>query len=364
MADNNSAQEKTEKPTPRKRSKAREKGQVAKSAELAGAMVLMAGLISFLIFGGFIYNQVSGFLSYMLANAAQQEISPQNVLSMFTGWYYFLFITVAPVFLFVVLAAIIFNVIQVGFMWAPSRIKPDLKKLNPLSGFKRLFSKRIFFDLFKNIMKLVIVGAVSYTTVAGEMDNLSHLGDMDTMATVIYLLDVCFKIFWRSVLAMLALSLLDWAFQKYTFEKDLKMSKQEIKDEFKQIEGDPHIKARIRSLQREASRKRMMGAVPQADVVITNPTHLAVALSYKPGDMDAPQVVAKGANLVAQKIKDLAYEANVPVIEDKPLAQALYKSTEVGQSIPFELYEAVAGILAHIYRQNNRQQEMLDATRG
>jgi flagellar biosynthetic protein FlhB len=364
MADNSSAQEKTEKPTPRKRSKAREKGQVAKSAELAGAMVLMAGLVSFLIFGGFIYNQVSGFLSYMLANAAQQEISQQNIVSMFTGWYYFLFMTVAPVFLFVVLAAVIFNVIQVGFMWAPSRIKPNLQKLNPLSGLKRLFSKRIFFELFKNIMKLVIVGAVSYITVAGEMDNLSRLGDMDTMATVIYLLDVCFKIFWRSVLAMLGLALLDWAFQKYTFEKDLKMSKQEVKDEFKQIEGDPHIKARIRSLQREAARKRMMGAVPQADVVITNPTHLAVALSYKPADMDAPKVVAKGANLVAQKIKDLAYEANVPVIEDKPLAQALYKSTEVGQSIPFELYEAVAGILAHIYRQNNRQQEMLDMTRG
>ncbi|MDR1396156.1 MAG: flagellar biosynthesis protein FlhB [Desulfarculales bacterium] len=363
MADN-SAQEKTEKPTPRKRSKAREKGQVAKSAELAGIMVLMAGLVSFLLFGGFIYNQVRGFLSYMLANVAQQEISPQNILGMFQEWCYFLFVTVAPVFLFVVLAAVVFNVIQVGFMWAPARIKPDLNKLNPLSGFKRLFSKRIFFELFKNITKLVIVGSVSYITVAGEMTNLSRLGDTDTMATVIYLLDVCFKIFWRAVLAMLALALLDWAFQKYNFEKDLKMSKQEIKDEFKQIEGDPHVKARIRSLQRDAARKRMMSSVPQADVVITNPTHLAVALTYKPGDMDAPQVVAKGANLVAQKIKELAYEANIPVIEDKPLAQALYKSTEVGQSIPFELYEAVAGILAHIYRQNNRQHEMLDATGG
>jgi flagellar biosynthetic protein FlhB len=273
---------------------------------------------------------------------------------------------VAPVFLFVVLAAVIFNVIQVGFMWAPTRLKPELGKLNPLKGLKRLFSKRIFFDLFKNIMKLVVVGAVSYITVSGEMDNLSRLGGMDTMPTVIYLLGVCFKIFWRAVLAMLALALLDWIYQKYTFEKDLKMSKQEVKDEFKQSEGDPQVKARIRSLQRDAARKRMMSAVPQADVVITNPTHLAVALSYKPGEMDAPTVVAKGANLVAQKIKDLARESGVPIIEDKPLAQALYKSSEVGQTIPFELYEAVAGLLGHIYRQSNRQQEiqqeMLNAT--
>jgi flagellar biosynthetic protein FlhB len=196
------------------------------------------------------------------------------------------------------------------------------------------------------------------------MDNLRRLGDMDIMSIVIYLLQVCFKIFWRSVLAMLALALLDWVYQKYTFEKELKMSKQEIKDEFKQAEGDPHVKSRIRSLQRDAARKRMMSSVPQADVVITNPTHLAVALSYKPGEMDAPAVVAKGANLVAQKIKVLAREAGVPVVEDKPLAQALYKSTEVGQSIPFELYEAVASILAHIYRQSNRQQEMLNAAKS
>ena len=364
MANNDSAQEKTEKPTARKRAKSREKGQVPKSQELSGVMVLMAGLISFLLFGGFIYTQISGFLTYMLGHVAQLEITQQNVASMFVDWAFFLFTVVAPIFLFVVLAAIVFNLMQVGFLWAPTRLKPDLKKINPLPGFKRYFSKKTLFELFKNIMKLVVVSGVAYATISGEMENLAKLGDMDAMATVMYLMDVCFKIFWRAVLAMLVLAALDWAFQKYTHEKELKMSKQEIKDEYKQSEGDPQIKARIRALQRDASRKRMMGAVPEADVVITNPTHLAIALAYKPGEMEAPEVLAKGAGLVAQKIKEIAKEAGVPIVEDKPLAQALYKMAEVGQTIPFELYEAVATLLAHIYRQKNLQDEVLNATRA
>jgi flagellar biosynthetic protein FlhB len=163
---------------------------------------------------------------------------------------------------------------------------------------------------------------------------------------------------------MLVLAILDWIYQKMLFEKNLKMSKQDIKDEFKQSEGDPHVKSRIRSLQRAASRKRMMASVPEADVVITNPTHLAVALAYKPGEMDAPQVTAKGANLVAERIKDEARGAGVPIIEDKPLAQALYKMAEVGQTIPYELYEAVAAILAHVYREKNKHEEILAATKG
>ena len=358
------AQDKSEKPTAKRRQQSREKGQVAKSQELSGAMVLMAGLLAFLLFGSYIYSQVYGFTGFMLGNLAQLTINRDNVLSMLGQWSYFFFATIAPILLFVVLAAIVFNIVQVGFMWAPSRLKPDLKKINPLKGFKRFFSKRIIFDLFKNIMKLVVVGVVAYATVSSEWEHLSQLGDRAEVASImVYLMEVCFKIFWRAVLAMLILAVIDWVYQKYDFEKNLKMSKQEIKDEFKQSEGDPHVKARIRSLQRDAARKRMMSSVPEADVVITNPTHLAVALAYRPGEMDAPHVVAKGANLVAEKIKKLAYEAGVPVIEDKPLAQALYKMAEVGQRIPFEMYEAVATILAHVYRQKNKHEEVLAATR-
>lgn len=364
MSDEKGAQEKTEKPTARRRSKAREKGQVAKSQELSGVMVMMAGLVAFVLFGGYIFQNVFGFMRHMLGNVAQIKVNQEGALDMLVTFAYMLFSTIAPVLLFVVLAAIIFNLLQVGFLWAPTRIKPDLNKINPIKGIKNLLSKKTLFNLFKNIMKLVVVAGVAYLTVSAEWDQLSRLGERtDVMSILLYIMDVCFKIFWRAMLAMLVLAIIDWAYQKWEFEKNLKMSKQDIKDEFKQSEGDPHVKSRIRSLQREASRKRMMSSVPEADVVLTNPTHLAVALSYKPGEMDAPMVVAKGASLVAEKIKQLAEEAGVPIVEDKPLARALYKMAEVGQSIPFELYEAVATILAHVYRQKNKHEEILSATR-
>jgi flagellar biosynthetic protein FlhB len=187
---------------------------------------------------------------------------------------------------------------------------------------------------------------------------------MSLIETLLYIISVCFTIFWRCMLAMLILAILDWIYQKYDFEKNLKMSKQEVKDEYKQSEGDPQVKSRIRTIQREQARKRMMASVPEADVVITNPTHLAVALAYRLEQMDAPEVVAKGANKIAERIKEIAREHDIPVIEDKPLAQALFKSVEVGQSIPSDLYETVASILAHVFRMKNRHREFLKGRAG
>lgn len=358
------AQDKTEKPTSRRRQKAREKGQVAKSAELASVAVLMAGLGSLYLFGGYIYHQTSDLLRHILMNAAQVRLDTTEMGNLsLTVWVFFMKV-MAPVMIAVVAAGLLANLAQVGFLMAPQRLMPDLKKINPLSGFKRWVSLRSLVDTFKNVAKLTIVGWVAYRTVAGEWDTLPHLGDMDLAAAMVYLVGVCFRIFWRCVLAMLVLALLDWAYQKYDYEKNLKMSKQEVKDEFKQSEGDPMVKSRIRSIQREAAKKRMMGAIPQADVVVTNPTHYAVALAYRAGEMDAPQVVAKGMNRIAAKIKQVAAEAGVPIIEDKALAQSLYKQVEVGQSIPYDLYEAVATILAHVYRSKNRQQDVLQAHQG
>jgi flagellar biosynthetic protein FlhB len=268
---------------------------------------------------------------------------------------------VIPVMIAVVLAALAANVAQVGFSMSTKSLMPDLKKLNPLAGFKRWVSLRSLVELVKNLAKLFIVGWVAYRTVAKEWDVLPTLGDRDLADSMVYLVDISFRIFWRCVEAMVVLALLDWAYQRYDFEKNLKMSKQEVKDEFRQSEGDPMVKSRIRGIQRDQAKKRMMKQVPDSDVVITNPTHYAVALAYHPGEMEAPQLMAKGMNLVAQKIKEVAREHGIPVVEDKPLAQALYKQVEVGQSIPYELYEAVATILAHVYRTKNRQQEVLQA---
>ncbi len=355
------AQDKTEKPTSRRRQKAREKGQVAKSAELASVSVLMAGLGALYLFGGYIYNQISGMLRHILSTAAQVHLDSAEMGNLSTTIWMFFFEVMAPVMIAVVAAALLANLAQVGFIMSGQRLMPDLKKINPLSGFKRWISLRSVVDMVKNVAKLFVVGWVAYHTVAGEWDILPTLGDTDIMAAMVYVVGVCFRIFWRCVLAMLVLALLDWAYQKYDYEKNLKMSKQEVKDEYKQSEGDPMVKSRIRSIQREATKKRMMAAVPQADVVITNPTHYAVALAYRPGEMDAPQVVAKGMNRIAQKIKQIAIEAGVPLIEDRALAQSLYKQVEVGGSIPYDLYEAVATILAHVYRSKDRQQDVLRA---
>jgi flagellar biosynthetic protein FlhB len=284
--------------------------------------------------------------------------------SLATGLLEHFFKTVGPVLACVFLAAVFVNVVQVGFLMAPKRIKPDLKKISPLNGFKRWFSMHTLVEAAKNIGKLLVVGAVAYFTVRAAWPDLPKLADMDTAGIVLAILAVCFDIFWRSVLAMAVLAFLDWAYQKWEFEKNLKMSKQEVKDEYKQTEGDPRVRARIRSIQREQAKKRMMAGIPNADVVVTNPVHLAVALAYHMGEMDAPEVVAKGANRVAEKIKEIARQNGIPIIEDKPLAQALYKAVEVGQAIPADLYEATATILAHVYRLKNRHQEVMSDLRA
>jgi len=363
MADQG-AQEKTEKPTSRRRGKAREQGQVAKSMEIASVGVLLAGITSLWLFGGFFYDQIVGLMRHMFQNLSGSHLDFASLVDLSSMvWSHFL-ITVLPVWAAVTLAAIVVNLAQVGFLFAPKRIKPDLKKINPIKGFKKLFSLRLLVDLGKNLGKIAVVGGVAYLTVRQEWDNLPNLGDLPVSVIASYILDVCFTIFWRTAMAMIVLAILDWSYQKWDFEKNLKMSKQEVKDEYKQTEGDPQVKGRIRSIQREQAKHRMMADVPQADVVLTNPTHLAVALSYKVGQMDAPTVVAKGANKVAEKIKAIAKEHNIPIIEDKPLAQALYKAVEVGQAIPGDLYETVATILAHVYRMKNKHREILAGTRA
>jgi flagellar biosynthetic protein FlhB len=358
------AQEKTEKPTPRRRNKAREQGQVAKSMEISSVGVLLAGITSMWLFSGFFYNQIGGLMRHMFQSIDATHLNYASMVDLSNMvWSHFLK-TVLPVWAAVCMVAILTNLAQVGFLWAPKRIKPDLKKLSPLKGLKKFVSLRILVDLGKNLGKLAVVGGVAILTVREEWENLPNLGSLPVAAIAAYILNVCFTIFWRSVLAMIILAVLDWAYQKWDFEKNLKMSKQEIKDEYKQTEGDPQVKGRIRSIQREQAKQRMMSDIPDADVVVTNPTHLAVALSYKVGQMDAPTVVAKGANKVAEKIKAIAKEHDIPVIEDKPLAQALFKAVEVGQSIPADMFEAVATILAHVYRMKNKHREVLAGTKA
>jgi flagellar biosynthetic protein FlhB len=344
-----SGQERTEQATSKKRQDAREKGQVALSREVASAMVMLGALIAMALSGTWSVGRLSGMMTHFWANSAKLPISSSGIQSFLIRLAIEFFLTVFPVFLGVLVAAIAGNVVQIGFVISPEALSPKFSKLNPFSGIKRLVSLRSLSEVLKSILKILCLGGVGWLVLRSEADRFPMLIQFDLIDVAQYLWRMVLKIGFFSFLVMAVLAAMDYAFQRWQYEKDLRMTKQEVKEEMKQTEGDPKIKSRIRSIQMELARKRMMAAVPGAAVVITNPTHLAIALQYQSG-MTAPRVVAKGAGFIALRIREIASQHNVPVIENKPVAQALYKAVDLGQSIPVELYKAVAEILAFVYR--------------
>jgi flagellar biosynthesis protein FlhB len=345
-----SFEEKTEKPTPKKRQDARKKGEVAKSRELPSVAVLMAGIVTLAVSGPHINSSFRIIMEKMFSNLSQKELSILSVTSMAQELTGLFLLTIAPVIGAVFLTAIFSNILQVGFLLSSESIKPKLSKLDPIKGFSRLFSIQSFMEFCKSILKLVIIGGVGYLSIKGELNNLPALGDMQIKAITAYILITTLKIGLKCALAMIVLVAADYAFQKWQFEKKLKMTKHDIKEEMKRSEGDPLIKSRIRSIQMEMARKRMMQDVPKADVVITNPTHFAVALSYDNLSAEAPKVLAKGAGEIARKIKEIAKSNDIPVVENKELARSLYSLVDIGTEIPVSLYQAVAEVLAYIYK--------------
>ena len=242
------------------------------------------------------------------------------------------------------------NIIQKGFLFTLKPLAPNFSKIDPIKGFKKLFSLTSFVELIKSILKILIIGLIVTLVVKGEISSFPTLIQMELKGMLVYIGSVTSKIILYVGLAMGGLALLDYMYQRWDYERGLKMSKQEVKDEYKQREGDPQVKARIKSLQRQWARQRMMEKVKEADVVITNPTHLAIAIQYESGKMIAPIVVAKGSGFIAQRIKDIARGAGVPVVENRFVAALLFKTVEIGQTIPQELYKAVAEILAYVYK--------------
>ncbi|HOS94600.1 MAG TPA: EscU/YscU/HrcU family type III secretion system export apparatus switch protein, partial [Armatimonadota bacterium] len=255
-----------------------------------------------------------------------------------------------PVVVAAAAAALAANLLQVGFLCAPKVIRLDASRLNPVNGFKRLFSLRACVELLKALLKIAVVAYIGYSTLWGSRHLLFVLPEQTVAGVMLIIGDIAYRICLKAGLALLVLALADYGFQRWQHEKDLRMTRQELRDEYKRQEGDPLLKQRIRQRQRELARRRMMAEVPKADVVITNPTHLAVALRYDPAHMDAPCVVAKGERALAERIREIAREAGVPVIENRELAQSLFRLVPVGGVIPSQLFEAVAQILAYVYR--------------
>jgi flagellar biosynthetic protein FlhB len=344
-------QEKTEKATSKKKEDARNKGQVAISREVSSAMVLLASLGFFYFAGSWMFWNLSEIITRVFQNLDTLQFNTINDASVLSLEVLSRLLAIMiPLLLPLAILGLAANILQVGFKFSTEAISPKFNKLNPISGMKRLVSLKAFVELAKSILKLLFIGTIAYILVKSDMEAFPLLIHQEVGQILIFIARVSLKISFFVCLALVVLAVLDFLYQRWQHEKDLKMTKQEVKDEQKQTHGDPKVKGRIRSMQLEMARRRMMEAVPEADVVITNPTHLAIAIKFSAEEMMAPVVLAKGAGHVAQRIKEIAAEHQVPLVEDKPLAQALFKMVELGDYIPAELYRAVAEVLAYVYR--------------
>ena len=342
------AGEKTEEPTAKRRSDARNKGQVAKSQELNAALVMLAGFFVLKALGSHAVDEVMGYSAFTFGHLVM-DINEESIMQLFIGMVILLAKTSIPLMVFIMIIGLGVNLFQVGMHFSTESLSFNPGRLNPIKGIGRIFSKRSLVELIKSILKIIIIGFFIYGFLKDQILAMPQLIYLDLLTSTSQMADIIFDLAFRIIGVFFVMAIADYCYQKWQHTQDLKMSKQEVKEEFKQMEGDPQIKGKIRSKQRQMAMSRMMQEVPKADVIITNPTHFAVAMKYESG-MAAPIVIAKGQDYVAQKIKEVARENRVPIVENKPLARALYASVEIGEAIPQSLYKSVAEVLAYVYR--------------
>jgi flagellar biosynthetic protein FlhB len=358
VADGGGGGERTEKATPKKREDARKKGQVLKSAEVNTAVSMTAMFAALALFGGGVVRGTMELLTRYLSTHLGDEVDAYTIPSIIGEAVTVMLRTMLPILLVAVGAGVLINLLQVGFLLTGKPLAPKFSKINPLKGFKRIFSLRSLVEMVKAILKIALVGWVIYSEYTARFVEFPNLMLYDTATAGQAIFDMCMAVAFKAAVALVGIGVADYMYQWFDYEKNLKMTKQEVKDEYKMIEGDPQVKGKIKQKQREMSAMRMMQSVPEADVVITNPTHYAVAIKYDDRTAAAPVVLAKGKDLLAQRIKARAREAGVHTVENRPVAQALYLTAKVGQQIPETLYQAVAEILAYVY--NVREQKTAD----
>ena len=354
--------DKTEEPTAKKISDTRKKGSVARSQELSMAIELLVLFIALKAFGKWAVGKLLEIYRWSLSSALPDYINSERriptVASMSTllsDVYKQMLVVMIPFMAAGFLSALLGTGLQFSFRVSTEPLKPKLDKFNPVNGFKRMFSKQALVNLLISIAKIAIIFFVAYSVIKGHMNEIFILYELDLMQAVSLVVNLVMDVGIRISVVYVILGFLDFFYQKRKFKNDIKMTKQEVKDEYKDTEGDPEIKGRQRQKMREVSQRRMMQQVPKADVVITNPTHIAVAIQYDSEHSEAPRVTAKGEELVAQRIKEVARENNVDIVENKPLARALYTTVDIGAEIPPELYQAVAEVLAVIYNKKHKR---------
>jgi flagellar biosynthesis protein FlhB len=346
--------ERTEAATPRRREQAREKGQAVRSREVAIAAMLLSNIIFFSFAGASLYERMLMLTRETFLTLGEVEVSVAGVSALYARYLTHLATMLWPLFLITFGLTLGCHLLQTGFLFSLHSLAPKWLSLNPAQGLQRILSLQGLNELIKSLLKIGIIGYVAYTTITAEVGSFLALSTRNVGSIAQYMGQSTMHVFVRALYVVLLLAVLDYAWQRWQFEKSLRMSKQEIKEESRAQEGDPQIKARIRSIMRAMARKRMMQDVPKATVVVTNPTHLAIALVYRREEMVAPQVVAKGAGYVAERIKAIAQEHAIPLVENKPIAQQLFKTVDIGAAVPEDLYKAVAEILAYVYRLGKR----------
>jgi flagellar biosynthetic protein FlhB len=348
--------EKTEDPTPKKLGDAREEGQVARSTDLITASALIALFLTLRIFVGRIGNQfIEAFYEFYgnIVKVTDDDFHIVTANALLRESIYRILLILLPIFVIAVMVVIVVNVFQVKWKVTTKPLKPKPDKFNPIKGFKKIFSKDKLVDTLKEVLKILAIMYIAYNTLIDYSSDLQKLYDMELIQAVEFIGDIVIKLGLNISIVFLIIGMADYIYQKFKFKKEMRMSKQEVKDEYKQSEGDPHIKGKIKNKMREISQRRMMQMLPEADVVITNPTHFATAIKYDKDTGEAPVLVAKGADFLAQKIKEVARENHIEIVENKPLARMLYYNVEIGNEIPQELYQMTAEVLAYVYNLKN-----------
>jgi flagellar biosynthetic protein FlhB len=351
MAEDASIDQKTEEPTPKRIQDAEEKGNFAHSRELTSAFVLLFAIIAFAMAGAFSTRHLMATWHNLFTQVHVIQPNLKDMRELLAWVMSNSFTILSPILFAIMVGGVIANLVQTGgIRFSMHPLLPRFHKMNPWNGFKRMFSRIALMELFKSIFKVTLISLIAYLTIKGRFDEIPPMMGKSVGQILIFMGEMMLEIMIQVLVAMIFLAFLDYIFQRFTYLKNLRMTKQEVKDERKDTEGNPQIKQRVRNVQLEMMKRRMMTAVPEADMVITNPTHISVAIQYDQENSDAPVVVAKGKGVIAEKIRELAKEHDIPVIEDKLLARLLFKTVEIGQIIPAHLYKAVAEILAYVYR--------------
>lgn len=346
--------QKTEEPTPKKLDEARKKGQVALSRELNNWVMLLMGTIIIGAFAGSMLSDLRHLMQAYIEHAHDLPGVPGGLRVILRGAFEKVLLIMAVPLVLLFVAAFLGPFVQIGPLFAPESIKPDISKISPMKGFARLFSKRSLMEFIKGLLKIALISAVGIVILYPYFSQMEHMVGLAIPMLMFELEDLVMRVMVATLVVLLVIAVIDVVYQRMEHYKKMRMTKQELKDEYKQTEGDPHIKSRLRQLRAERARQRMIQAVPTADVVITNPTHYSIALKYISEEMEAPRVVAKGVDAIALRIREVAKEHNIVIFENKPLARALWETVEVDEIIPAEHYKAVAEVISYVYKIKGR----------